>query len=81
MSEQGADVRQFEVQAQLTKDAAMIGEWTSETTADKKFTERNGLYARDGVVITRTARTGGGPPLTMRRWPDIAEEHPTGKRR
>lgn len=33
MSEQGADARQFEIQARLTKDAAMIGEWTSETTA------------------------------------------------
>ncbi|MEV8038885.1 hypothetical protein [Streptomyces sp. NPDC086182] len=42
MSEQGADVRQFEVWAQLTKDAAMIGEWI-------------GLYALDGVVITLTA--------------------------
>ncbi|MFE1444082.1 hypothetical protein [Streptomyces sp. NPDC058739] len=51
MSEQGADVRQVEVRAQLTKDA----EWTSETTADTKFTEWIGLYACDGVVITLTA--------------------------
>jgi hypothetical protein len=47
VSEQGADARQFEVQARLTKDAAMIGEWTSETTADKKLTERIRLYDRD----------------------------------
>ncbi|PBC72365.1 hypothetical protein BX261_7300 [Streptomyces sp. 2321.6] len=73
MTEQHTHVRTFEVRAQLTKDAAMTGEWTSETTAERKFTEWIGLYARDDVVITLTVRTDGGPPVTLKRWPDAPQ--------
>lgn len=40
----------------------MIGEWNSETTEGKKFTEWIGLYGGNNMVITLSARTRGGPP-------------------
>jgi hypothetical protein len=65
---------EFEVRAQLAEDAAMTGEWSSAATAQKKFAEWVGLYARGAVVITLTVRTSGCPAVILRRWPDAPDK-------